>query len=509
MIKWITKWRWQKNQGQIANVDDHVGRNGLQFGKFLLPEAEGTNHFAAIGSTGSGKTTILRLLAQSVLPQIGTGDCRALFYDAKQDAMPLLAGIMDIERIKTLNPFDSRGCYWDLSTDLDEPRVIEEFTYNLIPEVQESQPFFTEASRALLYGVMLSYFLSGYKYRFADVLRPLRSRHMLYQILTKHAATRHFVENYLQNPRLVSNLAPSIAVKIQPFESIAACWSHSAEGIAIRDWAQSEFALVLGNSEVSRHTIDSINRCIFKRASDITLDREESDSSRTWFFLDELADAGKLNGLISLAKKGRSKGGCLAIAFQSVSGLRDSRLYGQQGCDELLGQIGTRFIGRLECTTTAEYISNLIGDQKYVECSRSYTYGKESTSTRSYNIQVRKAYLPSTFLDITPCDDRNGLTGYCVTRALGTFMTRIDGDLLFNQMLKPKNKDVKAFEKRPAMHQILEPWTADEARQFGVDIHFRIPKKGTTNSSKGLPKKSKRKVLSALADDPLEDIFSE
>ena len=484
----------------------------IQFGRVWIPESEATNHFGLIGTTGSGKTTIMRILAQSVLPNIDRGDCRALFYDAKQDALPILSSIVGLDKVVTLNPFDSRGRYWDLSADLDEPRVLEEFSYNLIPPVQESQPFFTEAARALLYAVMLSYFISGYRYGFADVLRPLRDRNMLFQILKKHSATRHVAENYLSNPRLLSNLMPSVAVKIQPFESIAACWSHADAGISLRDWSKKDYVLVLGNTEVSRHSIDSINRCIFKRASDVTLNKEESLTSRTWFFLDELADAGKLSGLISLAKKGRSKGACLVIAFQSVSGLRDESLYGQCGCDELLGQIGTRFVGRLECISTADYVSNLIGEQKFVEKSYSYTSSKENSSTVSYSTQVRKAVLPSTLLDIMPCSLSNGLSGYCITRSVGTFKTKIDGKWLFNEQLKPADESVPAFIPRPAMNQILEPWTEDEARRFGVDIHWKPKKKAaaaiaSSESGEEPVKRKKRRVKATIPDDPLKELF--
>jgi len=183
-------------------------------------------------------------------------------------------------------------------------------------------------------------------------------------------------------------------------------------------------------------------------------------------------------------------------------------LYGQYGCDELLGQIGTRFIGRLECTSTAEYISNLVGDQKFIEKSWSNTSAKESSSTQSYSVQVRKAILPSTFMDILPCSIRNGLTGYCVTRAIGTFKTKIDGDWLFNQALKPKDESVPAFLPRPALHQILEPWTEDEARRFGIDIHFKISQKSATRKPKPSSQKSKRKAKSIRAEDPLKELFS-
>jgi DNA helicase HerA-like ATPase len=37
-----------------------------------LPADEATKHFLAVGTTGSGKTIVLRLLMQSALPDIGT-----------------------------------------------------------------------------------------------------------------------------------------------------------------------------------------------------------------------------------------------------------------------------------------------------------------------------------------------------------------------------------------------------------------------------------------------------
>ncbi len=479
----------------------------IRFGKLLIPEQEGTNHFAIVGSTGSGKTTLLRLLLQSILPRIANRDSRALIYDAKQDALPILSGIVDPETVVTMNPFDTRGRSWDISKDINEPRIMEEFCQNLIPPRNESQPFFTDASRNLMYGVLLSYFLSGFSYSLGDILRALRSKHLLYQILQRHAATRHLVENYLENPKLASNLMPSVGTSIQPFESIAACWDHAEKSVAIRDWSKKSYTLVLGNSEVSRSSIDSINRCIFKRASDVTLDQSESKTRRTWFVLDELADAGKLPGLISLAKKGRSKGACIALAFQSISGLRDQSLYGKYGTDELMGQIGTRFIGRLECVSTAEYISQLIGEQEYVAESTSYTSAKESSTTRNYSVQVRKAVLPGTLLDLKPCSQKNGLTGFCITRSLGTFRTHIDGNQLFDVDLGSINESVPAFDPRPAIQQILQPWTEDEATKFGVDLHFRIPRKTPTTKPEASPKKRRSKSKTNPIADPLEGLF--
>ena len=259
--------------------------------------------------------------------------------------------------------------------------------------------------------------------------------------------------------------------------------------------------MILGNSEVSRHSIDAINRCIFKRVTALTLNQTESQTRRIWFVLDELTDAGKLDGLIPLAKKGRSKGACLLVAFQSVSGLRAEQLYGNHGADELLGQIGNRFVGRLECVTTAEYVSQLIGDQERTEVSRSVTSARESSSTTSYSPQVRRAVLPSEFLDLSPCNRANGLHGLGISRIAGVYHAHLPGRELFEEDLIPPAPDVPAFVPRDAHQQILQPWTAERAQAFGVVArpstqHGRVPA-------------DRPKPRPFPSDDPLKGLFDD
>src|SRR5262249_39684298 len=68
--------------------------SGLQIGQHLFPSEIATRHFAFIGTTGSGKTLLQRLLMQSALPKIGAGlGHRAVVYDAKQDILSILAGM--------------------------------------------------------------------------------------------------------------------------------------------------------------------------------------------------------------------------------------------------------------------------------------------------------------------------------------------------------------------------------------------------------------------------------
>jgi len=74
--------------------------------------------------------------------------------------------------------------------------------------------------------------------------------------------------------------------------------------------------LVLGNDEDNRAAIDTINQLIFKRLSELMLAQPEvnpGDSKSTWFLLDEVRQAGKLEGLSALMTKGRSKGAAVLL----------------------------------------------------------------------------------------------------------------------------------------------------------------------------------------------------
>src|SRR5262249_45346873 len=67
---------------------------GLRIGRQLFPSQIAARHLAFVGTTGSGKTLLQRLLMQSALSQIGRGSShRALLYDAKQDTLTILAGM--------------------------------------------------------------------------------------------------------------------------------------------------------------------------------------------------------------------------------------------------------------------------------------------------------------------------------------------------------------------------------------------------------------------------------
>lgn len=444
----------------------------LLWGRMPIPTHEATGHFAAIGSTGSGKSTILQLLMQSALPAVGVEkDIRALIYDAKQDVVPVLSAICPKARLVLSHPFDSRGSRWEMSDDITEPTVAIEIAFTLIPPDGDAQPFFPNAARHIMYGVMLSFMLTGAPWTFGTLVRALKDPKRIRSILRRHPQTREIVKQYFYDERLLLNIMSTLATKLLPFEPIAAAWDAATTSFSLRDWVTSNWILVLGNYETGRTAIDAINRCIFKRASDLTLNLPNSHRRRSWFFLDELAEVGGrggLPGLSALARKSRSKGGVLVISFQSISGLRDPKIYGQHFTDEILGQIAHRFFGRIECVATAEWASSLFGDEESERTSVTDSHGPSGSSQSvSRQVSARRLVLPSELMSIDACNRQNGLNGYFIVRSEGAYFDNIPGEELFGEALMPPRADVPAFVPRPATAQFLAPWTSADQVRYG------------------------------------------
>ena len=458
----------QRNDG---TADD----SELVWGRHRLPSSEATGHFLGVAASGGGKSTLVQLLLQSGLGNAGrTPDLRALIYDAKQNILPLAAAICPHAKVVTSHPYDQRGAAWAISRDVKDPAVALEVAFTLIPSIHESQPFFADAARHLMYGVMLSFILTGKPWTFATLLRVMQSASRIRRVLRRHPQTRAIEKEYFGDERLASNIMSTIATKLLPYGNIAASWETATETFSLEDWCRGNWILVLGNYETGRTAINAVNRCITKRAIDLTLNLPDSFTRRSWFVYDELTEAGKLDGLVSLMKKGRSKGAVCVLAFQSVQGPRDQSSYGPQQADEIFGQIANRFFGRLECVATAEWASSLFGDQEFSEESITESSGAGGTSrSTSRHRASRRLVLPSEFLDLEACNMENGLSGYYIVRSHGSYFDKLEGHELWGNALTSPRSDVPEFLPRPPMSQLLAPWSQSEELSFCAPRHKR------------------------------------
>ncbi len=477
-----------RRQNAMAPEDtDSKPESGFRFGPLLIDEAEIVNHMMIFGATGSGKTTLIRLLLQDIIPRFVTeNDWRMMITNPKRDALSVLHGIQPSGvRIVTTDPFDARGVAWDMCRDITEVRTALQFAFTLLPKRHESQPFFTDAARHIVFGVLLSFLHRQLRWTFADLLRAMQSATTIKNVLHASRYTRHIIYLYFYDKRLASNIVSTIAANLLPFGPVAACWETADDSISLGDWVRSNYIIVLGNSDESRDAVEVINRCIFRCMTDLLLALPESDTRRSFVILDEVSESGKLDGLSSLLKRGRSKGTAALIAAQSIAGLRAPELYGPHGTAEIVGQVMHKAFGRLECPETAKWASEVFGEQEILQTtqSRSHTAGSQSSSnTVSTNEQIvtRSAALASEFMDQPPCNTTDGLSGYYLSSLYGAFAATIPGDELFGEDLLPRSTRVEDFVPRSVAAQYLEPWSRQQREKFAPPRKKKSAEKSTS-----------------------------
>jgi type IV secretory pathway TraG/TraD family ATPase VirD4 len=487
-----------------------------------------THHFCIIGTTGSGKSLTIQIMLKGVLGDLCNGtspDHRALIYDAKKDAHKMLDRMgFPSERVKTLNPFD-KDCYeWNMAEDIDSPSSALELASILIPELEESQPFFSDAARDLLSGV-IGFFIferarrkrngeRALEWSFRDVLLAMRSKERIMEILSRHPHLRDRLA-YFVNDKTGAEIMATIRTKLAPYEIVAACWHRAIDEktgkkrtISLRDWVEQErTVLILGASETNRQAIDTINRVLFRRIVQLVLDQEESEERRTWFFLDELRQMGQLklsnvNILGSLFTQGRSKGASVVIAIQDIDGLR--ALYGADEANEILAQCNTKVILRVSSPSTAQWACDLAGKQLAKEEDYSETFtdnrgikgwpdrfasGDRVSKSRNLKLIERDRILAGWFMDRPPTNRKNGIHGFYMTPFLeGTEESQeqarmgkkfeIPPDLL-SQLLggrlsdSPYRSVTEALttsdnRRRPPEDEYLNEWEAHELETFGL-----------------------------------------
>ena len=310
----------------------------------------GEEHHLAIGASGSGKSTIINHIINSVIPD---PNVRAIIYDPKQELVPFLYGIRGFHpdgnsiasSVKILHPFDMRSVSWDMAADIDDPISARQLATILVPDGSEKSEnsFFSNAVRDLLTAIILAFVEcvpNPKSWTFRDVLLAmLHEEYMDFickQTTMRNGSSFTFLQRvrdcYLgdkSEPKTRANIYATISSKLSIYEPVAAAWDHAKLPLggtfSLREWLREEPGnqggqiLVLGNDESARAAIDPINQALFKRAVELTLSRPErspqerqSGANQLWFFLDEIREAGRLDGLGRLLTKGRSKGACAA-----------------------------------------------------------------------------------------------------------------------------------------------------------------------------------------------------
>ena len=483
-----------KREVQRHAAPPSAGARAISWGGALLSEKAETSHFLVVGTTGSGKSLTLGRLMREALKGARPGeDRRALVYDPKTEVASSLVKLdLDIP-VVYLNPFDKRSSQWDMSADITGPATALQVAAIFIPEEQgSSNRYFTDTARDLLREVMMSFVKSGCEWTLRDIVLAMRSKERLQEVLERTAEGAELFALHAGDPRAFHNVLSTARSRLAPFEPIAALWHRAELKVSLRDWVRGEMVLVLGNDESARAAMDALNQVLFRRVTELALREPNSDTRRTWFFLDEVREAGKLDGLSQLMNKGRSRGCCVALGFQDIHGLK--AVYGNEVALEIVGQCSQKALLRMESEATAKWGSATIGQYEQVDVLHGQSGGFVRSGQRSASEQWRTADLvmPSELLGIEPTTMERGLTGYYLTPHIGAFRRTLP----LSELLRPEKRAAQApdFIERPESEQYLERWGLEDCMRLGLSQEKSLEPKLELERGAELPKPDSPRV---------------
>ena len=368
----------------------------INFCGYPVPNKSAPTHFLLVGKTGSGKTNILTMLMRSALLNVqAEPDYRAVVYDQKQDMVGIIKaqGITD-PQLRILNPYDKRCYEWDMAKDVTGQDTAFQIASIFIPEEDSQNRYFTDAARALLAGVMNVFIEKGIErrknsrgrlkpdWRLADLIYTMRNGKRIRHVLEQTTEGQELIQLHLENEKTTTSILSTVDTRLTPLMVPAALWrkaGDSGKKLSLETFLGGKYVLVLGNNQQARRPLQALNRILFQRLTELTLDLPDTDEEgssprRVWFFLDEARKIGQLDGLDDLMTNGRSKGAAVVLAFQDIDGMR--HVYKKEVAQEITGMCGHYCFLKMSGTETPRWASEVIG-----EMEEAVQLGKQGTST--------------------------------------------------------------------------------------------------------------------------------
>lgn len=464
------------------------------FGNYV-PESDANKAFFAVGTPSSGKSLVLLMLLRSVLDNFPSKRARRLLvYDAKRDIVPLLAsgGLTVGEDVLILHPFDDRGVSWDVAADVQRETEARELAAAIIHSTKnDSQPFFPNGAKLILSALFLSLRdRAPGNWTLRDVCCIVSNSSLLrYVFETSNIDLAHTANDQFLSQNKASDVYSQLLVDIGPLRAIAAGW-HGKPGISMREWVRSEKILVLPSDDSMKEQLQRFARVFLSRLVPLLETHEEGHVTNhavtpdyTWVFIDEFEEAGHIEVISPLIKKGRSFGICTAIAFQSLSGLE--AVYGKDLAHSIIGSMGTSAVLRIGCQHTAEWAANHIGKSEKYQYTTNHTYSTNGSTTVSESIVQSHLLTPDEIKMLETVDVTDCLNGVAVYRSSGTHRVTLPMKAV-KQMLPKTDGTTASFVSTASSEELS--FTEDDA----VRLHLPWPLPGRRASApKEAPKKPK------------------
>lgn len=361
---------------------------GVTLAGVPLSREDETMHVAAIGATGSGKSTALRGLMADAIRR---GD-RHVVADPEGTAMDSFFAPGDV----ILNPFDRHCARWNLLAEIERPGDHAFLAQSLLPHlgVGDHDQWITYAQQLL--AAALDNFVRLGLGTTSDLVTLLTSGSIaeLKLLCGGTAAARYFEPG---GEKMLASILGTLAPAIGNLRFITAL---EGEPFSIRQWVRSgSGSLWLPYTGNQVAALRGLISCWMNIAITETLSLAPDRNRRIWFHVDELDALGRIEGLKDAQARLRKFGGCVAIGFQAFAQVK--AVYGE-AANTIIENCGNLLLLRCGASDeggTAKLASDLIGGREVErdDISRSRTHGRFTSRSTSMQTkrEVEDAVLPS------------------------------------------------------------------------------------------------------------------
>lgn len=381
-------------------------------------------HLLVAGSTGSGKSVLVRQLAYSALLR---GD-RIIVADPNGDMVSKFYRDGDV----ILNPYDARGQGWSFFNEIRNEYDFKRLSLSVVPRGQsKEEEQWKQFARLLLTETARKLTVIGNAsvrelFRLTTLVPPQE----LKDFLVGTAAESLFVgaDKALASARFVLSTQLPEHLSMPPGDFSLRSWLEdpNAKNLFItwrEDMAEALKPLISAWVEVLCTSI-------------LSLDPERAARRPMWMLLDELASLEKLASLEDAATKGRKAGLRIVAGLQSTAQL--DKIYGREEAQTLRSCFRSLVVlgGAKTDPRTCEDLSQSLGEHEVERDGHSRSHGDRGGTTSSQIQRAReRVVLPS---EIASLPDLSGYVAFAGDHPISKVQLRV---------LSFKNR-VRAIEER-------------------------------------------------------------
>ena len=377
---------------------------------------------------------------------------------------------------------DQRGVAWDIASDVTSPAEARQLAKILIQGGKSEQDrFWLKATQNILGGVF-TVFAELYPKRWTlrDALLVMRRPSRIRHVLNLLPETSHLWCDENRDERTTANLMESFNSFLQDYDVVAAVWHRCPRKLSLKEWVKSDSVLLVPGHPKFAAVLQPIHQAILDFLADLVLSEPDSHTRRSWFFLDEARDLGRVEKLNRLANLGRSKGVSLVLGIQSTEGFTDA--YGSADrAKEILGQLSNVTWLRTSSAHTAEAFVKFFGDVEIlvrkINSSTNYnskggtTYGTSVEETR----RMEKARLGSELMGIPRPSETQPVVMFNDVPSVGSYVAHIPLRTFLERNVPPDPRIPNVIEVLPKDMTLTE-WKPADAKRLRLPEEFlRLP----------------------------------